>query len=417
MQPMTDQRPPQSVLFLSPEPPYPLHGGGAFRIASLLHYFAQFADVDLILFSDSGKPAFLPPGLVRHQTVIPLPFHDKGTFARYVRNARRALQGVPPLIDRLAGHDAELARAIEGKHYDMGIVEHFWCAPYLSQLARVCDQTILDLHNIESILHTRCAETGHGLVAAGQRRFANCARKLEASLIPGYSRILTTSAQDAAAVCELAPGTEITVYPNALPDAPPPKISEEPVVVFSGNFEYHPNIDAVAWFASQIWPRVRQSCPGLRLRLVGRGDRYIQHLLPSGLDIETTGPIEDARALIAAARIVIAPLRAGSGTRIKILEAWAAARPVVATSLAAEGLDCQGDRDLLIADSADEFGTSIARLNADPKLREDVAANGRRLFEKRYTWQAAWRILDKIPLPAGTGTRDRYTEDSDANSR
>ena len=151
---------------LSPEPPYPLHGGGAFRVASLVHYFSRFADVDLVLFSDSGRGAVLPAGLVREQIVLPLPVHATGTPARYLRNARRALQGVPPLIDRLSGHAEALAAAVAGKHYDLGIAEHFWCAPYQEQLAAVCDRTLLDLHNIESVLHARCAQTSRGLVAA-----------------------------------------------------------------------------------------------------------------------------------------------------------------------------------------------------------------------------------------------------------
>src|SRR5277367_4130138 len=91
------------ALLLSPEPPYPLQGGGAFRIASLLHYFAGFTEVDLILISDSGMPALLPEGLVRSQHVIPLPYHRRDVASRYFRNARRALRGVPPLVDRVSG--------------------------------------------------------------------------------------------------------------------------------------------------------------------------------------------------------------------------------------------------------------------------------------------------------------------------
>ena len=96
---------------LAPEAPYPLHGGGAYRTASLLHYFAGFADIDLVLISESG-PALLPPGLVRKQSVIGLPAHGNGTLERYFRNARRALAGVPPLVDRLSGFGPAILQAI-----------------------------------------------------------------------------------------------------------------------------------------------------------------------------------------------------------------------------------------------------------------------------------------------------------------
>ena len=154
---------------------------------------------------------------------------------------------------------------------------------------------------------------------------------------------------------------------------------------------------------------------------MGRGEGFIRHLLPSGFEIEVTGPVDDALTRIAAARIVVAPLRAGSGTRIKILEAWAAARPVVATSLAAEGLEYVKDRDLLIANGGPSIAGAIAGLNADPEQRARIASGGRRLFAERYTWQAAWRELSAalatILPSAGTGTGHRYTEDSDANRR
>jgi hypothetical protein len=82
------------VLILSPEPPYPLNSGGAFRTASLLNYFARFAQVDLILISQSGDPAMIPAGLVRSQQVIPLQHHNRSLVARFFRNAGRAIRGV-----------------------------------------------------------------------------------------------------------------------------------------------------------------------------------------------------------------------------------------------------------------------------------------------------------------------------------
>jgi glycosyltransferase involved in cell wall biosynthesis len=386
------------VLMLSPEPPYPLRGGGAFRTASLLHYFARCAEVDLILFSDSGLPALLPPGLVRAQPVIPLPRHRRGFAARVLRNAGRAIRGVPPLIDRLAGLVLPLERAIGNNRYDLAIVEHFWCAPYVDFLRDSCAETVLDLHNIESVLHERCAALSRGLVGAGHRRFASASRKLELALLPRYSVVLAASEEDARVVRKIAPAARVEVYPNALPWVEMPRLPELPRVVFSANFEYHPNIDAVRFLVQEIWPEVRRRHPDLRLQLVGRGDRFIRHLLPrhSGRDhgIDTTGPVPDALAEIAQARVAVAPLRAGSGTRVKILEAWAAGRAVVATPLAAEGLEALDGVNIALASGATAFVAAMDRILGDSALRSQLSLGGRRAFESQYSWGAAWAKLD-----------------------
>jgi glycosyltransferase involved in cell wall biosynthesis len=180
------------------------------------------------------------------------------------------------------------------------------------------------------------------------------------------------------------------VYPNALRWVEVPRLPELPRIVLSGNFEYHPNIDAVAFLSKEIWPLVRRAFPAVRLRLVGRGDASIRHLLPSG-------PVEDALPEIAQAQVVIAPIRTGSGTRIKILEAWSAARPVVATPLAAEGLAANTGGDaganIVLATGAAEFAAEIGRLLRDPAARACIGAAGRRTFEERYTWETAWKKL------------------------
>ena len=408
-----------NVLMLSPEPPYPLQSGGAYRTASLLHYFAQYAEVDLILLSESGQPAELPPGLVRSQEVITLPAHRKTLPARYLRNARRAVAGIPPLIDRFAGLESQIARIVANRHYDLGVIEHFWCAPYVETIGKACAKTVLDLHNVESVLHQRCAEVSGGLIPGGliklgHNRFAAASRNLEASLLPRFSMVLTTSESDARTARAIAPDAKVTVYPNSFPLIPVPCPNERRMVVFSANFEYHPNIDARRFLLNDIWPQVQRRHPGLVLRLVGRGDHAIRHLLPAGQGIQTTGPIPDALAEIAQASIVIAPLRTGSGTRIKILEAWAAARPVIATPLAAEGLNVTDRENILLAQDGPAFAAAIDALLANESERRRIGANGRRTFEDFYSWNAAWTILDlDAQLMRNSGLK-RYTGTSDA---
>ena len=386
----------RQVLILTPEAPYPLHSGGAYRTASLVHYFARLADVDLILLSESGQPALLPKGLVRSQHVIPLPRNSRTTLARYFRNARRAIRGVPPLIDRLSNLGEKISAAIGQHRYDLGLVEHFWCAPYVKEMKVGCGKVILNLHNVESALHARCAETGSGLQAAGHRRFAAASRTLEAKLLPRFDVVLATSESDRAMTRTIAPGARISVYPNALPTVIVPRVAEDSnLIVFPGNFEYHPNVDATQFLVSEIWPLVKQQSSAARVRLVGRGDSFVRHLIPTQSNIDMTGPVDDAFGEIARAAVVVAPLRAGSGTRIKILQAWAAARPVVATPLAAEGLDARDGENILLAETPDRFAQAIGSLLADTDSRNRIGAAGRQTFERHYTWSQAWKMLDQ----------------------
>ena len=154
-----------SALFISAEAPYPLAGGGAMRSASLLNFLTRRYAVDMIVFHDPSAPdprMHLPPGLVRRLHVVELPAHARHPLARAARNAGRLARRVPPLMDRFAGFGSQIAAAMRGQHYEIAVIEHFWCAPYWNQAAAVSDATILDLHNIESIWHARCAQAAKG---------------------------------------------------------------------------------------------------------------------------------------------------------------------------------------------------------------------------------------------------------------
>ena len=136
--------PTEPALVLAPEAPYPLVGGGALRTASLIHYLARTRDVDLILFQQPGAPdpaQDLPAGLARRVSVIHLPPTGRGQAARTVRNAIRLARGVPPLVDRFSGFQREVAEAIGGARYGVGVIEHSWCAPYAEQISPACRWT------------------------------------------------------------------------------------------------------------------------------------------------------------------------------------------------------------------------------------------------------------------------------------
>jgi glycosyltransferase involved in cell wall biosynthesis len=385
------------ALFLVPEAPYPTQGGGALRSASLLEYLARRYDVDVIVFREPGAedptPLF-PPGIARSVQVLELPYHRKDPFSRAVRNAGRLARGVPPLVDRFAGFGDRIAALVHGESYQLAAIEHFWCAPYWEQVAPVSARTVLDLHNIESALHERCAQTESGAEALAHEIFCRCARDLEARWLPRYDCLLAASAVDAELARAISPRSRITVYPNTIPFAPRPKVPEREMVIFTGNLAYHPNVAAVRFFRHEIWPILRDRWPSLVWRVAGKNSHGVRKHTNGDARIELAGSMENAIEELAAARVVVVPLLAGSGTRFKVIEAWAAGRAVVATTIGVEGLPARHGENVLIADSPGDFADAASLLLTSPGLRVTLGETGRRIFESDFTWDSGWQKLD-----------------------
>jgi glycosyltransferase involved in cell wall biosynthesis len=397
--PSSDSGRKPKALFLSAEAPYPAVGGGALRSASLLEYLAHSYALHAVVFRQTGDPRpdlAIPPGRVKRLDVIDLPYHSKQPMARAMRNAWRVVGNRPPLVDRFSGFADHISKLLTGEQYEIAVIEHFWCAPYVTQLRPHTKSVILDLHNIESVWHSRLAAAENGVRCWALRRFATASVALERRLLPKFDLILATSDSDAELARRLAPGTNVSVYPNALPETPQPRRLEQQAIVFSGNLEYPPNISAVRFFRENIWPILEARWPELKWRIVGKNPGAIRHLVAGHPRIEVTGFVEDAVTVLAECQAAVIPLLAGSGTRVKILEAWAAGTPVVSTTLGAEGLDCSHEAQLLIADEPQLFADGVTRLLASPQDRMRIGSAGRRLFEERYTWPAAWKTLDSI---------------------
>jgi polysaccharide biosynthesis protein PslH len=393
-----------AALFLSPEAPYPMTGGGPIRAASVLEYLAQRFSVHAIFFREPGAPhpaAAIPPGRVDRVDIVDLPFHSRLPLARVVRNASRLARNCPPLVDRFAGFEAQIARCVSGRRYEAACLEHFWCAPYLDQLRPSAQRVFLNLYDIESAWHRSMADSSGGLLAWSYARFAQAALELERSWLPQFDCILTTSCNDAKLVRAIVAEAKVAVYPNALPLLAPPPRSDRLEIIFSGNLEYAPNIAAVRFFHRQVWPALQSRWPGLKWKILAKNLGPFRDLPAHDPSIEITGFVEDAVAVIAQSQVAIVPVLAGSGTRVKILEAWAARTPVVSTSLGAQGLECRDREHLVLADHPESFTTAVSELLALPDDRARIGAAGRRLYEERYTWQAAWKALDSVLIGNG----------------
>ena len=169
----------------------------------------------------------------------------------------------------------------------------------------------------------------------------------------------------------------------------------DPTVLFVGTFKWLPNIEAVDEIVKKIWPLILQKLPSAKLKIVGFSPTEKIKGYASD-SVEVLGGIEDIRQAFAGAHALLAPIRSGKGTRYKVLEAMITGTPVVATTLAAEGLDLKHGENVLIADSSANLAAATVRLLEDNVLQKKLAVAGQSLVKKGYSWDTIAKDLDKV---------------------
>jgi glycosyltransferase involved in cell wall biosynthesis len=186
------------------------------------------------------------------------------------------------------------------------------------------------------------------------------------------------------------------------------EIGDPPVVLFAGLMTYEPNVDGAAWFVDEILPLVQAAVPGVQFAIVGRAAPAVVEL-GSRAGVEVTGYVDRIEDALARADVVVVPLRQGSGTRIKIIEAWAHRIPVVSTRIGAEGLDATDGLDLLLADTPADFADAVARLLTDSELRRSLVEHGLDRFDTTFDWDRIEEHFadDVVALVDGRGRIDR----------
>lgn len=221
-----------------------------------------------------------------------------------------------------------------------------------------------------------------------------------------YRRVTVVSKQDSDELHALNPGLPVEVIPNGVdldyfqPKAQP----RDPLtLLFTGNYEYAPNVDAALRLARDIFPQVQARFPAAKLWLVGNAPPPEMQALASP-SIVVTGHVPDMRVYLAQASVFVTPLRLGAGIKNKVLEALALRLPVVATPLSVDGIAVQHGEHALIAASDEEIIAAVHRLLEDADQRERLAANGRSLIEDRYSWAQVAEQYEALYEQVAQGT-------------
>lgn len=232
-------------------------------------------------------------------------------------------------------------------------------------------------------------------------------RPWEARVCSESGGVLACSDLEREVFQRLSPKARVFTVPNVvdLSEYTPSADGNHTTLLFSGTMEWYPNQDAVEFFASEILPELRRLCPGVRLRVAGRGGgESFRRRFRQQHEIEFAGFVPDMRDEIAGAAVCVVPLRIGSGTRLKILEAAAMAQPVVSTRLGAEGLDFVDGSEIVLADDPHDFARAVANLLADPDCRRLIGQAARRRVEAQYSLRAlreSIREMLKAVRPSG----------------
>lgn len=201
--------------------------------------------------------------------------------------------------------------------------------------------------------------------------------------------------------CDSPPSSRVTVIGNGvvLPSAREVPAPDSKIVGFVGAMDYAPNIDAVNWFANAIWPAIRTEHPGARFQIVGRNPTRAVRRLAKRADVEVVGEVPHVIDTLKAWQVSVAPMRMGRGIQNKVLEAMAAARPVVLTSQAAAGLSQRDREHLVIADTGEEIAGAVNRLLSNVALCRRLGRDSRRIVAGEHSWAREVAKLEALFTP------------------
>ena len=402
-----------NILFLTPQLPYPPRQGATIRNFNLIQRLAQRHQVDLLTFLAPGES--LEPSNPLHSLCRRI-----GTARQPQRSLARRAAGtlfspLPDMAHRLASPAMNaLIDQAPAQAYELVQIEGIEMAPYgLRLLRRRADGSrpalVFDNHNCEYLLQKRNAlsdlRTPSRWIGATYSLVQWQKLRLYERRVANASDLtVAVSGPDAQALARIGIRTRIAVVPNginAAAYAPLCHRTPDPnALLFIGKMDYRPNVDAALWFAQEALPMIQSNAPAVRFQIVGQNPHPRLDVLRGNPAIDITGTVPEIEPYLAAAAVFVIPMRVGGGTRLKALEAMAACKPIVSTSLGVEGIGVEHGRELLMADTPSAFAESVLELLDDQRLRAGalttlLTENARRFVDEHYDWDTLVPLLEQ----------------------
>ena len=383
------------VLFIPSRFPQDLHRGDELRAYQHLRELAKRHAITLLAFAPHGAEievqAEIRACCDRVVTV------EQGMLGRLVR-AARALPGSLPLqvaMNDTRGFRDALTRLLRSAQFDVVHVQLARMGEVLPLLGEL--PCVLDLVDALSLNMARRAERDAGPMRLLASFEAARLLPYERGLCARVTAAAISSVGDRAALGDDLPALHVVANGiDADQFAFSTQVREPDRLVLSGNLGYFPNVDAAIWFVHEVLPLLQAQRPRVEIDLVGaRPAAALRRLARNRPGVRLVGPVANMPLHLSRAAVAVVPMRAGSGQQMKILEAMGCGTPVVATSLAAAGLDAVAGRDLLVADDAQGFAEAVSSLLGDPDLAARLARDARALVGQRYTWKHSAGAIER----------------------
>jgi glycosyltransferase involved in cell wall biosynthesis len=375
------------VLYVTHASPVPAKIGPARRHFHILSQLARFFDVHLLSLGSPVESAACAREFEHRVNAFTYASRQGPAAAKVLRKLARTLSGQ---CDFLPVREPGLRRdclEVTARHQFSGIV----LSSVLLRGLPLPDgiPIVADTHNVEFDVVRRTAGSADRFLmrcyAATQWR---ATRRAEERYAKAVDLLLATSSRDRAMFEAEFGVRNVAVIPNGidLGEFTPAAADPEPgTIVFTGLMSYFPNQQAVRWFLDAVFPSISRAVPGARLIVVGAAP-------PAWLTrranerVEISGRVADVRPYLARATVVIAPLLIAGGTRVKILEAQALGRPVVSTTIGAEGLELRHGQSVLLADDAASFAARVIDVLTNQRLAAQIARGGREHVVQHFNW-------------------------------
>jgi sugar transferase (PEP-CTERM/EpsH1 system associated) len=397
-----------NILWLSHFVPYPPKGGNLQRSFNLLREVAKENRVFLLAFN---QKSLLPTEKRLKKSVEQLRSFCKHVQVFEILSEKSSWSWIKLLLGNLFSplpystkkfQSEKMAQAIQiimrDNEIDLVHFDTVALAEYLKHLTG--GKKVLNHHNIESaLLSSRAKREENPLARFYLRLQGNKLNRYENRTCGTFDLNVVVSELDKDKLKNHSSKTEVEVIPNGV-DTSYFTISDAQVrknnVVFVGGMNWFPNRDAVLYFSEKIWPLLKKEISDVNFTLVGSAPPKKVTDLSKKEAIEVLGFVEDVRPYLARAAAYVVPIRAGGGTRLKILDAFACGKAVISTSIGCEGLDVTPGRNILLGDSHDKFAEQVIRVCTDGDLRKSLGEEGRKLVEEKYSWVTIGDNLNRI---------------------